>query len=182
MNLESLGNIGEFIGGLAVIASLVYLAVQIRQNTKLLRSASRQDIVSGYRAHSRLFLEPGRSRAYAEGLSAYPDMPFDEKSMFGYLVADHAVFFQAVFALHESGTLEDEVYQAYLDWFACHLATPGGSVWWAQIRSILTPRRMVEAVDARLARGGLPDIRELPQWQLEAPRSPSSQADDSRNA
>ncbi len=33
MNLESFGNVGEFIGGLAVIATLIYLAVQIRQNT-----------------------------------------------------------------------------------------------------------------------------------------------------
>ena len=166
--LEALGNLGEFIGGLAVIVTLLYLARQVHQNTVALRTASRQDIVSGYRAYGRLFLEPERNRAFTEGLSLYPDMPFDERNLFGNLLADHAVFFESVFALHESGVLEDEIYQAYLDWFSCHLATPGGSAFWAESSWILTPRRMVEAVDARLARGGLPDITELPMNRLDA--------------
>lgn len=40
MNFEAIGSIGDFVGGLGVIASLVYLAVQIRQNTKAVRSSS----------------------------------------------------------------------------------------------------------------------------------------------
>jgi hypothetical protein len=33
MSLEDLGNIGEFVAAVAVVVSLIYLAVQIRQNT-----------------------------------------------------------------------------------------------------------------------------------------------------
>jgi hypothetical protein len=40
MTVETLGNVGDFLGGLAVIASLLYLAVQIRQNTRAVRSSS----------------------------------------------------------------------------------------------------------------------------------------------
>jgi hypothetical protein len=40
MTLQELGSLGEAVGGLAVIVSLVYLALQIRQNTVALRSAS----------------------------------------------------------------------------------------------------------------------------------------------
>ncbi len=32
--LEALGNIGDFVGGLAVVVTLVYLAMQIRQNSR----------------------------------------------------------------------------------------------------------------------------------------------------
>jgi hypothetical protein len=42
VTLEDLGNLGDFIGGLAVIVTLFYLAVQIRQNTRMLRSAGEQ--------------------------------------------------------------------------------------------------------------------------------------------
>ena len=45
MSLEDLGNIGEFVGAMAVIVSLVYLAVQIRQNTRSVRTSTYQDIV-----------------------------------------------------------------------------------------------------------------------------------------
>jgi hypothetical protein len=37
LSLEDLGNIGEFISALAVVISLIYLAVQIRQNTMQMR-------------------------------------------------------------------------------------------------------------------------------------------------
>ncbi len=67
--------------------------------------------------------------------------------------------------------LEDETYEAYLDWFTCHVATPGGSAAWKQFHLIM-PRRMVEAVDVRLARGGLLEVMELPPYQLDALQSP----------
>ena len=38
--LENLGNIGDFLGGIGVVITLIYLAVQIRQNTRQLRSDS----------------------------------------------------------------------------------------------------------------------------------------------
>ncbi|MBL6691364.1 MAG: hypothetical protein ISP91_13320 [Pseudomonadales bacterium] len=40
MNLEQLANLGELIGGVAVVASLIYLAVQIRQNTRMVKSST----------------------------------------------------------------------------------------------------------------------------------------------
>ena len=44
MDLEALGNLGDFIGGLAVIVTFLYLAAQIRQNTESVRAASRLEI------------------------------------------------------------------------------------------------------------------------------------------
>ena len=40
MTLQDLGNLGEFIGAIAVVISLVYLAAQIRQNTRALHGSS----------------------------------------------------------------------------------------------------------------------------------------------
>ena len=40
MTLQDLGSLGEFIGAIAVVISLVYLAAQIRQNTRALHSSS----------------------------------------------------------------------------------------------------------------------------------------------
>lgn len=42
MNLQQLAQIGEFMGGLSVLLTLIYLAVQIRGNTKAVRSAGAQ--------------------------------------------------------------------------------------------------------------------------------------------
>lgn len=38
MTLQDLGGLGEFIGVVAVVVSLIYLAVQVRQNTGALNA------------------------------------------------------------------------------------------------------------------------------------------------
>jgi hypothetical protein len=43
--IENLGNIGDFIGGVGVVITLIYLATQIRQNTRSLRLSSLQQIM-----------------------------------------------------------------------------------------------------------------------------------------
>ena len=48
MTLSDIGNIGEAVGAIAVVASLVYLAIQIRQNTSQMKHSS---------MHSRLTLQ-----------------------------------------------------------------------------------------------------------------------------
>ena len=40
MDLTQLANLGDFIGGVAVLVTLVYLAIQIRQNTRAVHTAS----------------------------------------------------------------------------------------------------------------------------------------------
>ena len=165
--LEALGNLGEFIGGLAVIITLIYLATQVRQNTASVRAASRLEIASGWRAVNRLDMDPAVARAYAKGLREYPDMPFEERSLFIHILGDHAVFFQGTFALYDTGQLEEGTYADYLTWFACHLATPGGAAWWEEIGRPFLVKRAVEAADARLAQGGLPDITQLGGYRLD---------------
>ena len=40
MKWEAIGAVGETVGALAVLATLVYLAMQIRQNTKAVQAAA----------------------------------------------------------------------------------------------------------------------------------------------
>ncbi len=42
MNLNDLANLGQVIGAVAVVVSLIYVALQIRQNTHAVRSAAAQ--------------------------------------------------------------------------------------------------------------------------------------------
>jgi hypothetical protein len=158
--LNALGNFGDFIGGIAIIVTLIYLATQIRQNTTSVRAASRLEIASGWRAHNRLMLDPAVNRAYEDGLRAYPDLPYDQRSIFGNLISDHAVFFQGAFALYEEGQLDRQTYEDYLTWFACQVATPGGNGFWKDMSPFLV-KGAAAAVNERLGRGDLPDILQL---------------------
>ena len=157
--LDSLGNLGDFIGGVGVVVTLVYLAIQVRQNTAALRTASRQAIVAGMREHVRLALEPGAD-TFFHSVEAFPDVPPDAYRHYTTRMNDLLLFFQGAHALHEAGTLENQTFEAYLDYVAASLSTPGGSRYWEQVRDIYTPR-MVTVLDARLERGHLRDLTEF---------------------
>ena len=40
MNWEAIGAVGEIVGAIAVIATLAYLAIQVRQNTNSVQGAA----------------------------------------------------------------------------------------------------------------------------------------------
>ena len=168
MTFETLGNIGDFVGGVGVIVTLLYLASQIRRNTRALDATSRQDVADRLSGVSRLQLDPRLARAFVVGLSAYPDISFEERSIFSILMGEQATALQGAVALYEAGSLQEETYAANLDWVASLLTTPGGARWWADWGPA-QPGSVVRAIDERLARGGLVDPREHDNYRLEDP-------------
>ena len=53
MTITELGSLGEFIGALAVLVTLIYLVLQIRQNTQSIRSQSRFSVLETLNADLR---------------------------------------------------------------------------------------------------------------------------------
>ena len=65
MNLDTLANLGEFAGGVFVLITLVYLAHQVKQNTKSLRIENYARVLERMSAlQSRLALEPELNRLF----------------------------------------------------------------------------------------------------------------------
>jgi hypothetical protein len=149
LTIQDLGSIGELVAAIATVATLAYLAIQIRQNTTSVRAAGRLEIASGWRAHNRSMLDPAVNHAYQQGLRAYPDMPYEERSIFVNLFGDHAVFFQGTFALYEEGQVDQQTYEDYLTWFTCQAVTPGGSALWKEVSPFLV-KGAAAAVNQRL--------------------------------
>jgi hypothetical protein len=163
--LEALGNLGDFVGGVAVVVTILYLAYQVRQNTAALRVSSRQDIVESYRSYLRPGLEdPTLLALQIEGHRSYPDLSQPDRMRFAVLLTDQALHFQGALALHESGTLDDETFRAYRDHFAASMSTPGGSAFWSANRSSM-PSDVVDSIEARINEGGLRDILDNPAYR-----------------
>jgi len=54
---QLLGNVGEFIGAIVIVITLIYLALQIRQNTNARHGQSRQAVLSAARAEIFALIE-----------------------------------------------------------------------------------------------------------------------------
>ena len=163
MNWEAIGAIGETVGAIGVIGTLLYLAIQVRASTAATETENRVAVANGYREILTLNLDSELARAFRVGLRDYPDVPFDSRVKFANLCGHETLLFQSVFAQYEAGQLDPETYESYLSWFASVISTPGGSNFWEEMRPVYVSR-MVKEVDRRIAEGGVYDICNLPQF------------------
>jgi len=68
MNMEQLENLAEVIGVLLVIASLIYVAKQLRQTTEALHAQSRQSVLSSSQAELfALMNDSALAQSFVEG-------------------------------------------------------------------------------------------------------------------
>ena len=90
MSIQKWAALAEIIGAVAVVASLIYLAVQVRQNTHELSmslkstelSAFERNVESGIRIRELFILNPEILKLYARGGKSYADLDEDEKLRF----------------------------------------------------------------------------------------------------
>ena len=131
--LEDLGNIGEFVGAIGVVASLLYLAWEVRRNTRIqLRSnhrASQEELHNSVRpAAENADLAELVTHAM-EDLSALTPPQRYQIDMFMMCWLQNA---ELMVLDHRDGLIEEETLQPYRRAIAGHLRTPGGRQWWAE--------------------------------------------------
>ncbi|MGI9341397.1 MAG: hypothetical protein ACR2QV_01010 [Gammaproteobacteria bacterium] len=105
MSFQDLGALGELIGAVAVVASLVYLAIQIRQNTRALEmslkstelAAFERNVDSGNRIREMFILNPEVAELYADGLKHFAKLEPSEKLRFGMILSNMFSAFQGAY-------------------------------------------------------------------------------------
>ena len=90
MNLNDLANLGQIIGAVAVVVSLIYVALQIRQNTNAIRSAAAQTVHEHFASWYRLVAaDPDLSQIVVNGLRDYSSLSEMQRARF---IATYMVF------------------------------------------------------------------------------------------
>jgi hypothetical protein len=140
MNWEAVSAVGQIIGAFPVVLSLVYLAIQVRQNSNMARVESRLRLVASFREFSNA-LKGKDVTAFGRGLQCYPDLPIAESVTFGGHMWDAQHFFQCALALYEPETLDEEAYSRYESIIAAMFATPGGHRFWQEVKPFLAGRQ-----------------------------------------
>jgi hypothetical protein len=131
MNLESLANVGEFVGGVFVVVSLIYLAFQVRQNTKLLRTENYGRVLDRMSTlQSRLAVDPALNHLFVVGAQDPQRLTSAERVRFSWAL--YEMFGTGEFMFHQSRdkSLPEVVWkrwEATIGWWLSH---PGIQEWW----------------------------------------------------
>ena len=114
MSLQGLANVGEFVGGVAVIVSLLYVALQIRQNSKIVRAAAYQ---SFNEANARVLLAmtegPSSADTMTKGLPDIRALGPAEGFQFISLVVALLQSFQTAYFQPRDGLLPDDLWRRH---------------------------------------------------------------------
>ena len=131
MNLQELAQIGEFLGGLSVLLTMIYLAVQIRGNTKAIRSSSAQQthdaIVSIYTLMGSDSAANRILRLGTEDLAALTD---NESGQFYALMTAAMFMSQNLLYQDKAGSSDHDMANSFLIGFSSNFHQKGFQAYW----------------------------------------------------
>ncbi len=138
MNWDAIGAIAETLGAVGVIASLVYLATQIRhgqeqmsQNTRALQAGTYLE----WQSHvddsiNRHIGNPENRRAIRLGMADYRQLGEDDEYLFRFWITSILHTYANALYQHRVGLFEDDRWQEQLLGLSAMLRAPGVVQWW----------------------------------------------------
>jgi hypothetical protein len=132
MNWDALGAVGEIIGAAGVIVSLLYLAVQVRNNSRQLRHSAAQAVLDKLNGLiGQLAFTKGAGDIWTRGLSGLEALKDDEELVrFSSMLLQAFWAYEEVLQYHRDGVIEDWAWthaKAPVEHF---MRTPGFQDWW----------------------------------------------------
>ena len=147
MNWEAIGAIGEVLGALGVIATLVFLAFQIKQNSRLLQTNNDQleqnhrlaiaDALGQLNEQQQTMIAIAQdgelSRIFFEGLRDYEGLPPEMRMRFALIMGPLMGSVVSQTERHiELGLNDGNISSEQLAFIYDFVSMPGGREWWAR--------------------------------------------------
>ena len=151
MNIQDLGAIGELIGALAVLITLVYLAVQTRQAAKGAAAQAPQWVSDGFRNYLQsLRADPEMTRLVRVSFHHWDLLSHNDQARVSSMWTEAIVHLDAILALSEQGFVDEGLNKAWVDHALGIITTPGGQQWWLSM-SFSFNARVRTVIEQRLA-------------------------------
>lgn len=157
MTLQDLGNIGEFVGAIGVVASLIYLALQIRQNShqisqntnSVLGSVELENARRAFDWLATIAQNPGLRRVWRLGLSEPTKLTEDEGLQFAMLMGATFYRMEGGFRQYKRGLLSEDSWEPMEELISRYMRSPAVVAWWSH-RDVPFARSFSEYVSSRI--------------------------------
>lgn len=150
MGIQDLGAIGELLAAIATLATLVYLALQIKQNTRAVQNSVADSVLtSAQTAISSLNDSSSNAYVWATGATNYDALSDNEKIQYRLKLVELLNTSDLMFWNYRKGTLDEELWARQETWTAGWLAHSNGLALWDSYKTFLTPA-FAEHVDAHI--------------------------------
>lgn len=151
MNWEAIGAIGELVGSLAVVITIGYLVVQIRQHNKSSESIStNQSRAASVEVTSAISSNTDAVKTYTQGMFDRSSLEPHERVRFDLIVYQMLKVSETVFLEYSSGQVSKEVWEAQWRGVKVVLQRNGGRESWDKSNRQLVSETYMNWVDRHI--------------------------------
>ena len=152
MNIERLNQRLSLVANIAVVAGIVFLAIEVSQNTNSVRASAYQtwsDAKTALFEHSSESL----SRAIAQGLDDPLKLTNDNYIQFAFWCQQYVLAAQTTYFLNKDGIIPNSVFEKDFDTTVLLLSnSAGGSQWWTAGARTQFSEEFVTALEAEFGK------------------------------
>jgi hypothetical protein len=131
MDLTQLANLGEFIGGVAVLVTLIYLALQIRQNTNTTNASADLEaakLMANW--HARVSDNAALADLWDGAAADSQDMNEDERRRFLWFIAEYFFIAEGLWRQNRRGLLSNDSWLPHTWLLHTLVRNPTVKGWW----------------------------------------------------
>ena len=169
MNWDALGAIGELVSAFAVVVTLGYLAIQLRQNRAAAnRDANRAIITDFQRIWSDTLRDAETNLVIRRAMNEWGSLSKGEQLAAHSFFVDLVTHFNTTISSEMYVELGGNTYDAWEDSVLGFIVTPGGREWYAIARYLFVDQ-VRDRIDVRLNDPDTlpPPVTDMPFWQLD---------------
>ena len=140
IKLSEMANLAEIISAFAIVISLIYVGIQVTDNTKAIRSAAANDAANTIQAwYLAVGTDSGTSDLYLRGIQNPKSLTKSENLQFIMLVHGAMMGFQNAYFMEKEGTLDTRISNALTATMASIHDYPGWKHYWEQRKEVFSP-------------------------------------------
>ena len=132
MEWEAISGIAEIVGASGVIASLLYVGYQIRQNTVAAQRANARHTASDLRNVYDSLANEQVAEIFLRGSDSLDNLNPVERYRFDLAMVRWLQAIEQSFLDYREGFFPEELFNTYKNNVPAVLNSPGGSEWWRQ--------------------------------------------------
>jgi hypothetical protein len=134
MSLSDLASLGSFVSGIAVLASLVYLTLQVRQAERYQKAGVQQGRAARLVDTFLRLADSAMVNAYDKGADGDPDISATQLGQYRFFMRAAMFNVEDTFHQHKAGLIDDDVFAGTCSNIRTNAARPGWRAMWKQIR------------------------------------------------
>jgi hypothetical protein len=148
MTREQRKDIFEAIGLIAIVASIVFLALEIRQNTIEVRLGNEQQALALGHDWDAWLLDAEFARIYDAGIADLSTLTSSEMRLFVTYLGEAFSIWEFAFRSHQSGTMSDETWVGWNMWFGSELRQESWQMIWKNSKAGVASQEFRSHVDS----------------------------------